>query len=79
MARLQAAAATVFPQARAIHTLDGVRVEYSHGFGLARPSNTTPVVVFRFEGDHDQALEAILADFRRAFAAFGVRADELPF
>ncbi len=79
MARLQAAAARVFPDAKAIHTLDGVRVEYAEGFGLARPSNTTPVVVFRFEGNTDEALDAILADFRRAFAAFGIRAEELPF
>ena len=39
------------------------------GFGLARPSNTTPVVVLRFEADSDAALARIQADFRRAIDA----------
>ena len=34
-----------FEGAEEIITIDGVRVEYQDGFGLARPSNTTPVVV----------------------------------
>ena len=50
-------------------TIDGVRVEYPDGFGLARPSNTTPVVVMRFEGDNEAALkriqEAFGAEIRR--------------
>ncbi len=55
-----------FPAARDIITLDGLRVEYADGFGLARPSNTTPVIVLRFEADSRAALERIQADFRRA-------------
>ncbi|MEY4591172.1 MAG: phosphomannomutase [Pseudomonadota bacterium] len=47
-------------------TIDGVRVEYANGFGLARPSNTTPVVVLRFEADDAATLEAIQAEFRAA-------------
>lgn len=47
-------------------TIDGLRVEYADGFGLARPSNTTPVVVLRFEADDEAALERIKDDFRRA-------------
>jgi hypothetical protein len=39
-----------FPGAREIVTIDGVRVEYKDGFGLIRASNTTPVLVLRFEG-----------------------------
>jgi phosphomannomutase/phosphoglucomutase len=54
-----------FDGAQEIITIDGVRVEYSDGFGLARPSNTTPVVVMRFEGDNTAALERI----QRAFGA----------
>lgn len=54
-----------FPNAREIITLDGLRVEYEDGFGLARPSNTTPVIVLRFEADNPAALERIQADFRR--------------
>jgi len=52
-----------------IITIDGVRVEYADGFGLARPSNTTPVVVLRFEADNDAALARIQADFRQALNA----------
>jgi phosphomannomutase/phosphoglucomutase len=50
-------------------TIDGVRAEWSDGFGLARPSNTTPVVVLRFEGDTPQALARIQAAFRQAILA----------
>ena len=55
-----------FPGAQEIITIDGVRVEYPDGFGLARPSNTTPVVVLRFEADNNAALERIQAGFRQA-------------
>ncbi|WP_298620173.1 phosphomannomutase/phosphoglucomutase [uncultured Zoogloea sp.] len=54
-----------FEGAESILTIDGVRVEYADGFGLARPSNTTPVVVLRFEADNQAAIERIQADFRR--------------
>jgi phosphomannomutase/phosphoglucomutase len=50
-------------------TIDGLRVEYPDGFGLARPSNTTPVVVLRFEADNAAALARIQGDFRRAITA----------
>ena len=52
-----------FAGATEIITIDGVRVEYVDGFGLARPSNTTPVVVMRFEGDDMAALKRIQRDF----------------
>jgi phosphomannomutase/phosphoglucomutase len=54
-----------FADAREIVTIDGVRAEYDDGFGLARASNTTPVVVLRFEADDDAALARIQAEFRR--------------
>jgi phosphomannomutase / phosphoglucomutase len=41
-------------------------VEYADGFGLARASNTTPVIVIRFEADNLAALERIKKDFRAA-------------
>ncbi|HUW28875.1 MAG TPA: phosphomannomutase/phosphoglucomutase [Sulfuriferula sp.] len=63
MDRLQKSA--TFPDAREIITLDGLRVEYADGFGLARPSNTTPVIVLRFEADTQAGIERIQADFRR--------------
>lgn len=54
-----------FRSAERILTIDGVRAEYADGFGLARASNTTPVIVLRFEADNPAALERIQADFRR--------------
>jgi phosphomannomutase / phosphoglucomutase len=54
-----------FPEAMEIVRIDGLRVEYRDGFGLARASNTTPVIVLRFEGDDAGALERIQAEFRR--------------
>lgn len=58
-----------FEGAREIIDIDGLRVEYADGFGLARASNTTPVVVLRFEADNAQALERIQNDFRRILSA----------
>lgn len=62
--RLQAEAS--FPGALSLNTIDGVRAEYTDGFGLARASNTTPVVVLRFEGSTQDALENIQDEFRAA-------------
>jgi phosphomannomutase len=42
--------------------IDGVRIDWSDGFGLVRASNTTPVLVLRFEGQTDDALQRIEAD-----------------
>ncbi len=56
-----------FTGADEVITLDGLRVEYPDGFGLARPSNTTPVIVLRFEADTKEALKRIQDDFRRVF------------
>lgn len=55
-----------FPTAKALNTIDGVRAEYTDGFGLARASNTTPVVVLRFEADNAKALARIQAEFKVA-------------
>ncbi len=44
--------------------IDGVRVEYSYGFGLMRASNTTPVVVLRFEADSEEMLKKISDEFK---------------
>ncbi|HEY5552593.1 MAG TPA: phosphomannomutase/phosphoglucomutase [Opitutaceae bacterium] len=76
MDRLKATAR--FDAAREVITIDGLRVEYADGFGLARPSNTTPVIVLRFEADDEAALQRIQDDFRRAILA--VRPDAaLPY
>jgi phosphomannomutase/phosphoglucomutase len=67
-----------FDGAQEIVTIDGLRVEYADGFGLARPSNTTPVIVLRFEADNEAALKRIQDDFRRALVAVKPGA-RLPF
>lgn len=67
-----------FTAAREVITIDGLRVEYADGFGLARPSNTTPVIVLRFEADDEAGLRRIQGEFRRAILA--VKPDAaLPF
>ena len=53
-----------FADAVDVITIDGLRVEYEDGFGLMRPSNTTPVVVLRFEANNEEALKRIQAQFR---------------
>lgn len=58
-----------FEGADQVVTIDGLRVEYPDGFGLARASNTTPVVVMRFEANDAAALKRIQADFRRVLEA----------
>ena len=45
-----------------VSTIDGLRVDWPDGFGLIRSSNTTPVVVLRFEGTTEAALARIAAD-----------------
>lgn len=66
VAKLQAQAK--FPGAE-ITTIDGLRADYPDGFGLIRASNTTPVLVMRFEGHTNEALHRIEADFMAALRA----------
>ncbi len=49
-----------------LSTIDGLRVDWSDGFGLIRASNTTPVLVLRFEGHTAQALKRIQDHFMAA-------------
>lgn len=49
-------------------TLDGLRVEFADGFGLMRASNTTPVLVLRFEADSTDALARIQNQFKTVLA-----------
>jgi phosphomannomutase len=48
-----------FPAPATVTTIDGLRVDWPDGFGLMRASNTTPVLVLRFEGHTPEALERI--------------------
>lgn len=47
-----------------VGTIDGIRVDYADGWGLIRPSNTTPCLVMRFEADNEAALQRIQEQFR---------------
>lgn len=67
IARLQQEAE--FPGAQQVITIDGLRVEYPDGFGLARSSNTTPVIVMRFEAESSEALRRIQDEFKRVIVA----------
>ncbi|WP_107876671.1 phosphomannomutase/phosphoglucomutase [Pseudoduganella sp. UC29_71] len=67
-----------FPGNERIITIDGLRVEYADGFGLARSSNTTPVIVMRFEAETPAALARIQGEFKRVILAAKPDA-ELPF
>jgi phosphomannomutase / phosphoglucomutase len=67
-----------FPGASEIIRIDGLRVEYPRGFGLARASNTTPVIVLRFEADDQASLAEIQAAFRGVLLAAKPGA-KLPF
>ncbi|MDN3988491.1 phosphomannomutase/phosphoglucomutase [Zwartia vadi] len=68
----------VFAGATEIFKIDGLRADYADGFGLARASNTTPVVVLRFEGDTPEALERIKKAFREQLLLLAPAA-KLPF
>ncbi|MBW5329282.1 phosphomannomutase/phosphoglucomutase, partial [Escherichia coli] len=58
------AAKAKFEGATEIITIDGLRVEFPDGFGLMRASNTTPILVLRFEADTQEAIERIQNQFK---------------
>ena len=61
-----------------VFTIDGMRVDFPDGWGLVRASNTTPVLVLRFEADDEAGLSRIMGEFRRVMLQ--VDADlSLPF
>ena len=59
-------------------TIDGVRADWPDGWGLVRASNTTPVLVLRFDADNNAALVRIQDQFRRQLLALSPRM-QLPF
>jgi phosphomannomutase len=54
--------ASEFAAPAQVSTIDGLRVDWPDGFGLIRASNTTPVLVLRFEGHTEAALQRIDRD-----------------
>jgi phosphomannomutase/phosphoglucomutase len=61
-----------------INTIDGLRADYPDGWGLVRASNTTPILVVRFDAESQEALERIKAVFRTQMLAIQPDLD-LPF
>ncbi len=61
-----------------VSTIDGLRADFNDGWGLVRASNTTPVLVLRFEADNDEALARIMGDFRRVMLQVNMHLS-LPF
>jgi len=59
-------------------TIDGVRANFSDGWGLVRASNTTPCLVLRFEADSEAAIERIQVQFREQIRRIDPTLD-LPF
>ena len=68
----------IFPKALEIIKIDGLRVEYEDGFGLMRASNTTPVIVLRFEANTSTDLSVIQDEFRSVLEMH-VDRDDIPF
>ena len=67
-----------FEKALEVIKIDGLRVEYKHGFGLMRASNTTPVIVLRFEAETEQGLLEIQDDFRDKLKT-KINVSDIPF
>lgn len=61
-----------------VSTIDGLRADYDDGFGLVRASNTTPILVLRFEGDNESALQRIQQSFRVEIRKIDANVD-IPF
>ncbi|KAA9131706.1 phosphomannomutase/phosphoglucomutase [Marinihelvus fidelis] len=61
-----------------VSNIDGVRADYPDGWGLVRASNTTPVLVLRFDADDHAALERVQEAFRAQLLALNPEL-ELPF
>jgi len=67
-----------FEKALEVIKIDGLRVEYKHGFGLMRASNTTPVIVLRFEAETEQSLLEIQDDFKEKLKT-KINESDIPF
>ncbi len=59
-------------------TIDGLRVEFEHGWGLIRPSNTSPYLILRFEAENQKDLDRIQQLFREQLLKLDSKL-ELPF
>ncbi len=71
-------AQAVFDNDASLVTIDGVRADWSDGWGLVRASNTTPALVLRFDADNAEALKRIQKVFRTQLLAMDAHL-KLPF
>jgi phosphomannomutase/phosphoglucomutase len=67
-----------FQNANEIIKIDGLRVEYDYGFGLMRASNTTPVIVLRFEANSNENLKLIQNEFKEILETY-IPQEKIPF
>ena len=67
-----------FPEAIDIIKIDGLRIEYTDGFGLMRASNTTPVIVLRFEAESKEKLKSIQDEFKLKLIEY-IPPENIPF
>ena len=51
--------AQYFAKDHEVNTIDGARIQFEHGWGLVRPSNTQAIIVMRFEADTNETLREI--------------------
>ncbi|MEZ5570569.1 MAG: phosphomannomutase/phosphoglucomutase [Halioglobus sp.] len=58
-----------------VNTMDGIRVDFSNGWGLVRASNTGPALTARFEADTQENLEIIQDEFRAQIALIDPKID----
>ena len=61
-----------------VNTIDGVRADFADGWGLVRASNTTPVLVVRFDADSEEVLQRIKGVFKQQMLAINDQL-KLPF
>lgn len=54
--------AQYFSKDHEVNTIDGARIQFEHGWGLVRPSNTQAILVMRFEADTEEYLNTIKAN-----------------
>jgi phosphomannomutase/phosphoglucomutase len=59
-------------------TIDGVRADFEYGWGLVRASNTTPILVLRFDADTEEDLQEVKRQFAEQILALNPDL-ELPF
>ena len=66
-----------FPEIKDIITIDGLRINFANGWALVRASNTTPILVTRFEADNKNDLELYQAEVEKVIEAATKKVDNV--